>query len=313
MPRKGAKNSRQDDAALSGSVAVAKGSITTADDPTALEVKLSIWATEITMRAEGAELGNWPTDAVVIRPIDASSFEFIAEGDRLIFTPENPDEFGSLPVVASRAGTKKRRRSRATKKKAAEQPAQLRWDESTDAEAELRRKQAQRARSKDQEKQPKQAKPSRAERRAAKAAAQARSEAAERPSVDGEATEPAPIEPAQVADTARPDNDEWIGQFGAVETPVAPEPSPEVATASVERASVAVEPSPAKDSLRHRTWIRTIDFAREYDLFGLDRVQVTPEQRQDPNHSHTWNHRVAPTSGPGKYVCTICGAWRRNS
>ena len=111
---------------------------------------------------------------------------------------------------------------------------------------------------------------------------------------------------------ARPDREEWMGQFGTVETPVDVEPEPQVAATSAERSSVAVEEVPAKESLRHRAWMGAIDFARQYDLFGLDRVQVTPEQRLDPTHSHTWNHRVAPTSGPGRYVCTICGAIRRD-
>ena len=139
MARKGAKKSRSDGTPSGDSVTVVKGSITTADDPTALDVKLSIWATEITMRADGSELGNWPAGAVVIRPVDAFNFEFIAEGDRLIFTPSNPDEFAQLPVVAGGGGaSKKRRRSRSAMKQSSDQPPSLRWDETTDAEAELR-------------------------------------------------------------------------------------------------------------------------------------------------------------------------------
>ena len=63
--------------------------------------------------------------------------------------------------------------------------------------------------------------------------------------------------------------------------------------------------------MRHGAWIRTLDLARRYDVFGLDRVPVAIEQRDDPNHTHTWNHRVAPASGPGSFICTICGAFKR--
>jgi len=299
LARKGAKKAASDEASRASSVTVVKGTITTADDPTALDVKLSIWATEITMRADGSELGNWPTGAVVIRPIDAFNFEFIAEGDQLVFTPSNPEEFARLPVVAGgEGGSKRRRRSRSAKKKSSDQPPSLKWDETTDAEAQLRRKQADRGRSdrlskeKEQTKQPKRTKPTRAERRAAKAAERT--------------TGPSASEPG-------PDREEWIGQFGEVETPANSEPDAPRAAAPAAHSSVAIEPMPDKESLRHRALIGCIDFARRYDLFGLDRVQVTPEQRGDPNHSHTWNHRVAPTSGPGKYICTICGAFRRNT
>lgn len=315
MPRKGAKDSGSDAASLAGSVTVVKGSITTPDDPTALDVKLSIWATEITMRADGAELGNWPSGSVVIRPIDAFNFEFIAEGDRLIFTPGNPDEFAQLPVVAGGGGSSKKRRRRSAKQKLPDQPPSLKWDETTAAEAQLRKKQADRGRSdrrskqEKQAKQQKQAKPSRAERRAAKAAEAAAS--AER-TAEPITAEPPPAEPGGVVDGARPDREEWMGQFGTVETPINSEPDAPDAALATDHSSVAVEAKPPKESLRHRAWIGTIDFARRYDLFGLDRVQVTAEQRQDPTHAHTWNHRVAPTSGPGKYVCTICGAIRRD-
>lgn len=104
-----------------------------------------------------------------------------------------------------------------------------------------------------------------------------------------------------------------MGQFGAVETPMEAAPDRQSAAVPAESSGVAVEAAPERDSWRHRTWIRAIDFARQYDLFGLDRVPINLSQRDDPNHSHTWNHRVAPTGGPGRYLCTICGAIRRDS
>ena len=113
---------------MSGAVAVVAGSIRTADDPNALDVKISIWDTEVTMRADGSELGHWPAHAVTINPIDAFSFEFVAEGDRLIFTPNNPDEFRAHPMVAG-TKSKKKRRERKARAKAPEPVAELRWDD----------------------------------------------------------------------------------------------------------------------------------------------------------------------------------------
>ncbi len=73
MPRRVAKAARSQQAPTSNTVNVVSGSIRPRDDETALAVKLSIWDTEVTMRANGVELGNWPAEAVVIRALDASS------------------------------------------------------------------------------------------------------------------------------------------------------------------------------------------------------------------------------------------------
>ena len=39
---------------------------------------------------------------------------------------------------------------------------------------------------------------------------------------------------------------------------------------------------------------------------------VTPidEDLRGQRHEHTWDHRVAATSGPGKHICMICGKIR---
>ena len=57
-------------------------------------------------------------------------------------------------------------------------------------------------------------------------------------------------------------------------------------------------------------WIRALDVARKYDTFGLDRVPID-ESLRGREHQHTWDHRVAASSGLGKHICTICGAIRR--
>jgi hypothetical protein len=70
------------------------------------------------------------------------------------------------------------------------------------------------------------------------------------------------------------------------------------------------EPEEELHAQPNRLWIRALDLARRYDFLGLDRVPVN-ESLRGQEHQHTWDHRVAPSSGPGKYICTICGEIRR--
>ena len=77
MPRRGAKSPSSEGGLTGGSVTVVSGSIRTPDDPETLKVKLSIWDTEITMRVDGVELGNWDESEISIRAIDSTSFEFM--------------------------------------------------------------------------------------------------------------------------------------------------------------------------------------------------------------------------------------------
>ncbi len=105
MARWGAEAPRSEDGSISDSIRLVSGSIRNPDEADALDVELSISDTEITMRAEGTELGNWPSAAVEIRRIDSISFEFIAEGDRLILMPDDPAIFGDDLLVGGRAAT----------------------------------------------------------------------------------------------------------------------------------------------------------------------------------------------------------------
>jgi hypothetical protein len=57
-----------------------------------------------------------------------------------------------------------------------------------------------------------------------------------------------------------------------------------------------------------RAWLFTLDRARDKNLFGLDRVQVTDEMRADEDHEHTWDRRIA--NGLAKHICTACGKVR---
>ena len=345
-----------------GSVTVVAGSLRTADDPTALDVKISIWDTEITMRAGGAELGHWSADVVKIRPIDSFSFEFLAEGDRLIFMPNDPDAFREHPMVAGRAG-KKRRKDRKKKAKQVEAPPVLRWDETTEAEGQARAKRAAATKAAEsgtpiKEKRSKRksqdvevevdevvSRPRRFGRR--------RQEAAEAvdtvdswidstptpaPTIDSSppiqedrVQRPAPLAapPADLAPPAPAPQHVRVPQPAPAPAPTSQQaytpaeavtPAPQVAGTSAntrrdiaDAADVFTDGEPSSfDELRHRSWMWMIDLAREYDWFGLDRVQVTDEMRERAEHSHTWNHRVAPKSGPGSWICTICGAINRD-
>lgn len=294
-------------------VAVVSGSIRTPDDPSALAVKLSIWETEVTMRADGKELGHWPAEAVAIKPIDAFSFEFTAEGDNLIFQPDNPDEFKEHPIVAGNGAGRRRKRKRSSKPAPEPQPTELRWDESTEAEANLRKKSiraaaASKAKAAEPASAtpkrpgtPKPERPSRKDRRAAARAAKesiAAAAAARKVSV--------PVVEYDTASAAPPRR--------AVVQETEPQVQPQKAQPKRrERPSRERRADSSFADMRHRAWIASLDFARRYDLFGLDRVPVNEALRGKADHAHTWDHRVAPKSGPGSFICTICGAIRPRS
>jgi hypothetical protein len=375
VPRRGAKAPSTGDELTGGSVTVVAGSIRSQDDDDALSVKLSIWDTEITMRADGAELGNWEVADVNIRPIDAFSFEFTAEGDRLIFTPDDPTAFAANSLVSGRGGGRK---SRKAKRKAAEpRPAPV---DQGSAPAATKRREKRRAKDIAQP-----SKPSRRERKAAEKASAEREPAQSNsgppmsppsPPTSAVRTEavPSPVrnvqigsgritdsttvaaeespgiripafrEPVELQVSAEPLG---VGEPGELpvraeplgvrepgELPVStepagvPEPQPELVelpekprrrkmtrlkrAAPEERAGPETpeEMSEEDNEKPNRLWIRALDTARKYDFLGLDRVPVN-ESLRGQEHQHTWDHRVAPSSGPGRYICTICGEIRR--
>ena len=258
---------------------IISGSIRNPDQADALSVMLSVGDAEITMRANGAEVGSWPSAAVRIRPIDATSFEFIAEGDRLIFVPEDPTAFDESPLVGGGAAHSGSRKGRRSKKSDGAKP-KLGADQAPPKEGRrLRRRAATHEPSKE-----KPSKPSRRDRKAAAAAARA---------------EAVPVPPrVRPTPTAAPS----LARRDS-EPPTEPrkrDPGPDEA------------PSRRFKDRRNRAWLRTLDTARKYDIFGLDRVPVNKGLRGQ-QHQHTWDHRVAPPSGPGQRICTICGGIRRRA
>ena len=209
MSRWRKKSLSAEDGADNGAALVVSGSIRSPDETDALGVELTVDGSEIALHADGSELGRWDATALEIRQIDATSFEFVAEGDRLIFLPDDPAAFGIIPIARGDDVDAGRGRERKAKR------SKSHTDES-----------------------------------------------------------------------------------GA-----SPSPKP---------AKAKKEPKPAKESRARRTgvWLRTLDMARRYDLLGLDRVPVELELRGG-EHQHTWDHRVAATSGAGKHICTLCGRIRR--
>ncbi len=95
MPRWMTRASRNEDRPLDGVAAVVSGSIRSSEEADELRVEISIADAEITMRADGTELGSWPATAVAVRRIDSTGFEFIAEGDRLRSRRPRPTVVGS--------------------------------------------------------------------------------------------------------------------------------------------------------------------------------------------------------------------------
>jgi hypothetical protein len=224
---------------VADSVLVVPGSIRSPDETDALVVTLRIAGQEIAMHADGSELGKWNTTAVEILPIDVTSFEFIVEGDRLIFSPDDPSAFAIIPLVSGTVDEKATPRGLRRKKKQDD-------DASTRTAGESRPN----ATKSNNQSPTAQKKPRRSRRREKTAAAK----------------------------------------------PVRPKLSTEAT-------------SNKSEEKRKRVWIRTLDAARKYDVLGLDRVPID-ENLRGQKHEHTWDHRVAATSGPGKHICTICGKIR---
>jgi hypothetical protein len=240
------------------------------------------------MDADGAELGRWPATAVAIRRFGKTAFEFVAEGDRLIFTPDDPAAFGDSPIAVGQDvdfDGRKRRRSKKGSDGTGPQPV---MDEDSFEE--------QRSAAREAKQQP-------TRPRAGKRSRRHRTAAAEPAGPDLDRLDVAPDAPPAVTEPA--------------DTTVDKAPQPIDATLSDgprERVSPEVDDTPSTKltARTNRLWIRALDIARKYDTFGLDRVPIDANLR-GREHQHTWDHRVAATSGLGQHICTICGAIRRKT
>jgi hypothetical protein len=231
------------------------GSIRNPNEDEALAVTMSINATGFALHADDVALGSWGTDEVEIVPLGDRAFEFVAEGDRLIFVPDDLDAF-TRRVFPDRGRKRRRRKPSQTTKTAAtpkpskDSPAGEVQPAEGSTEAPRTAPPAKKTKPPRKAKQPKQPRVRRVQ-----------------------------VSAADVRRKAKPPK--------TYELPNDP-PSP--------------EPSEGR-------WLRTIDTARRYGLFSLDRVPVD-ESLRGSEHRHTYDHRASATSGPGNHICTICGKVR---
>jgi hypothetical protein len=286
LPLWKAKASRVEDTPVDVSSVVFFGSLRSPDEPDALSVELSIRGTEITMHADGTQLGSWSAGAVGIRRFNTTAFEFTAEGDRLIFTPDDPVAFGDSPIIGGHDADTGGRKGRKSRKRVDEAEPKLAWDQdSSEEEPHARRGSAQES--------PKDRPGIRSRRRR-----RAKAEPAGAESAGADAVLVAPPTESGPIDAASDDA----------------EPATEAQSSDGRGKRESPEPTDAEctepKAKTNRAWIRALDLARKYDTFGLDRVPIDTRLRGQ-EHQHTWDHRVAATSGLGKHICTICGAIRR--
>lgn len=294
MPLWKARTSRVQDKPPGGSVVVFSGSLRNPHEPDALNVKLSIRDGEITMHADDRELGSWPATAVHIRRFGRTAFEFVAEGDRLIFTPDDPATFGDGPIVGGHDADTGGRKRRKPKKRSENAEPKLAWDQDHPEEE----RHAQRGEAQESPK----GWPRKRSRRHRKATSEPAG--AKAASLDAVPVAP-PAEPGPIdvtSDDAQPATD------------TAPSDGRRRRKSRSKRPVSGPEGDDAQSSglkaKGNRAWIRALDVARKYDTFGLDRVPID-ESLRGQEHQHTWDHRVAAASGLGKHICTICGAIRR--
>jgi hypothetical protein len=115
------KRSRSDDRVPTSGPIVVTGSIEVPSQAEPLAVTLSVDTFSVTMRTKDMELGSWLLAEVTITPITARRFAFEAEGDRLVFTPDDPAILASHTIVTRGSSTtgaekKPRKPERSTKR-----------------------------------------------------------------------------------------------------------------------------------------------------------------------------------------------------
>lgn len=290
MPGRGVNAPRLDGGSVDDSVVAIPGSIRNPDEVDALSVTLSMSGIEIAMRTDEQVLGTWPCGDVAIRSLDSTQFEFIVEGDRLIFVPDDPAALGDIPFVTVPTAKTRGRKGRRSRKKSDETGSkplpdgELTGDDRPPGIGHS-------AHVSPDEKPPK---PSRRERRAA-----ARAER-----VDATPAPPSPV-PASISvlpEPEQPVSDEMLSDESLPGASVRGDVPPEQ--------ELDTTPQRGTRERLNSAWLRSLDVARKYDIFGLDRVPID-EGLRGQEHQHTWDHRVAAESGAGQHICTICGMIRR--
>ncbi|MFO7700919.1 MAG: hypothetical protein R6W79_09990 [Acidimicrobiia bacterium] len=114
------KRPRPDDLQTTSGPIVVTGAIEVPSQPEPLAVTLTVDTFSVAMRTKDMELGSWLLAEVTITPITSRRFAFEAEGDRLVFTPDDPGTLSSHTIVArdsSATGTGRKPRKPERRKK----------------------------------------------------------------------------------------------------------------------------------------------------------------------------------------------------
>jgi hypothetical protein len=272
-------------------VASFAGEILLQRDAGGLAVDLRVTESRVTLRSGMSELGAWPASGVSITPLGNGTYDFLAEGDQLTFIPSDPSAFATNPLIALLVPLPPPRRWRIRKPRAAGPVT---------ADGPKPKAKSQPAKPDTAKDEPK---PEPKSRRTKPDTGQDERAEAPRPAVDR------PKRKLRIRRVKRePDAVRLPEDQGAT-------PHDDPVPAAAPRAS---QPKPQAvaavngTSRRSRAWLATLDQARQYDLFGLDRVPVTRRMRQEAAHKHTWDHRVS-AGFASRHVCTICGKLRISS
>ena len=325
--------------------AVYAGALRDPNESGALTVTLSVWSDQIVMHNDDVELGEWSRGSVRIIPLDSTSYEFVAEGDRLIFIPDDRAAFDAVakPSIPSgspqAADQRKKSKSRSGSAKKTSRSTVARVTSAIPSSAttkkvkkarQSKKTKAAAAATASETSQSTTKKPKRIRTRAVRATdtSTAHADAPPRPWRRTKA-KPAPPpnpEPATSAQPRQPVDPDVTPPSGEVATSIRSETAAEAEVdapknqrrslkaprARVPSLEGARTEAPAQGEatttgwVKPKRWIRLIDSVRVYSVFGLDRVPVDTSLRGS-EHQHTWDHRAAASSGPSKHICTICG------
>ena len=104
-------------------MAVFDGTLRNLYDAVGIDVTLSLTGDKVTVISDDGEMGTWPITSAAIRSFDSGSYEFYAEGDLLLFTPDDLVGFRTSPfVVGLPPDTEGRKRHRSKNMEAPAKP-----------------------------------------------------------------------------------------------------------------------------------------------------------------------------------------------
>lgn len=110
----GMNRSRSDRSPARGSTEV-HGKIRVPGDDEPLAVTIRIADDQVAMTSVGGDLGIWQARDVRITRIDPWTFAFVAEGDRLVFVPDDARAFATHPLIGATASPTTKRTTRRPK------------------------------------------------------------------------------------------------------------------------------------------------------------------------------------------------------